>query len=438
MSARIPSQTAAALFGAALLLTQTASAEDACCQGHEKRDAAFAALTGDWGGVRSTLKENGIEVLSDYAAEIFGNPKGGRTRSAVFDGLFRLSIDVNLEKTVGWQDATFRMSGLYAHGTSGSIRNVGDAALFSNIDAYDSVRLMEFWIEQKLMDGKASVRFGQLLVDAEFGVTETAALFINSSSGIPSPPITPMPYANYPAAGLGIRLKVEPAKGLYGMTGLYDGNPSTGDFPDPSTSGATAGTTRRNGTDWALRASEGVFSASEVGYQRSEGSFPGAYRIGFLYHSDDFADVRDGHTHTTHTTHTGSSSGYYVIDQTLWQKSEGSKEGVAAFLRGTMADEKTSFMSDTIQAGVAYTGVLSSEDKLGFAFVRSKYSPGQVANIEGQDYRLSRESIAELTYLIPLKPYLRVQPDFQYISRPAGTTAYNNAWVLGVRATVDF
>jgi porin len=127
-----------------------------------------------------------------------------------------------------------------------------------------------------------------------------------------------------------------------------------------------------------------------------------------------------------------------VGTQTLWQKSEGSKEGVAVFLRGTMADEKTSFMSDTLQMGVVYTGVLSSEDKLGFAFVRSKFSPGQVTNIEGQDYRLSRESIAELTYLIPLKPYLRVQPDFQYISRPAGTSAYNNAWVLGVRATVDF
>jgi porin len=438
MPVRTSRTTVAALLGAGLLITQTAAAEDACCRANvsnEKQDAAFAALTGDWGGFRSTLKQNGVEISSDYTAEIFGNPKGGRTRSAVFDGLFRLSLDVDLEKTVGWHDAAFRISGLYAHGTSGSLRNVGDAALFSNIDAYDSVRLMEFWIEQKLMDGKASVRFGQLLVDAEFGVTETAALFINSSTGIPSPPITPMPYANYPAAGLGVRLKVEPVKGLYGMVGLYDGNPSTGDFADPSTSGATAGSTRRNGTDWALRASEGVFSASEVGYQHSEGPFPGAYRIGFLYHSDDFADVRDGYTSTTHT---GSSSGYYVIDQTLWQKSEGSKEGVAAFLRGTMADEKTSFMADTLQMGLVYTGVLSSQDKLGFAFVRSKFSPGQVTNIEGQDYRLSRESIAELTYLIPLKPYLRVQPDFQYISRPAGTSAYNNAWVLGVRATVDF
>jgi hypothetical protein len=34
--------------------------------------------------------------------------------------------------------------------------------------------------------------------------------------------------------------------------------------------------------------------------------------------------------------------------------------------------------------------------------------------------------------------YLKVQPDVQYISHPGGTTKNNNAWVLGVRAIVEF
>jgi len=88
-------------------------------------------------------------------------------------------------------------------------------------------------------------------------------------------------------------------------------------------------------------------------------------------------------------------------------------------------------MSDTVQVGAVYAGLLSTEDKLGLAFARNKFSPGQ----EDQP---SRETIVELTYQVPLKPYLRVQPDLQYISRPGGTSEFNNAWVVGVRATLDF
>ena len=419
-----------ALLCPTLLLSHPAPANDACCA--DKPDPAFAALTGDWGGVRSRLKQNGVEVFADYAAEVFGNPAGGRKPGLVFNALFRLALDVNLEKTAGWTDASFRLSGLYPHGTSGTLRDVGDASVYSSLDAYDSLRLIDFWVEQRLFEGKAALKVGQMLVDAEFGLTDAGALFINSSYGVPSPPITPMPFAAYPVAALGIRLKVEPVKGLYGMAGVYDGNPSSGDFADP-TDGATA-TAKRHGTDWALRASEGTFYAGEIGFQHSKGALPGALRLGLLHHSDGFADVRKDAA----TTHSGSTSGYYVLDQTLWQKTEGSKEGVSAFVRGTLAEEKTSFMSDSLQMGAVYTGLFSDEDKLGVAFARNKFSPGQTTVIEGREYEPSCETVAELTYQIPLKPYLRVQPDLQYIHRPGGTSALPHAWVLGVRATVEF
>ena len=150
--------------------------------------------------------------------------------------------------------------------------------------------------------------------------------------------------------------------------------------------------------------------------------------------SDDFADVRKDAA----TTHSGSTSGYYVLDQTLWQKTDGSKEGVSAFLRGTLAEEKTSTMSESLQMGAVYTGLFSGDDKLGVAFARNKFSPGQVTVVDGREYEPSCETVTELTYLLPLKPYLRVQPDLQYIHRPGGTSAFSHAWVLGVRATVDF
>jgi porin len=396
-------------------------------------DPAFAALTGDWGGVRASLKDRGLQLTGDYAVELFGNPAGGKRQGAVVDGLMRLFLDVDLDRSLGWQGGAFRVSGLYAHGTSGSLRNVGDLSFFSSIDAYDGARLVDFWFEQHLFEDKVTLRIGQMPVDTEYGVSDVASLFINASYGVPSPPITPMPFAAYPVTSLGVQLRVEPVKGLYGKAGLYDGNPSPGDFPDPS-DGVTR-PARRYGTDWAFRSSEGALWAGEIGYQHTEGALPGNYRIGALHHTDDFADVRSAYAGTIHR---GASSAYGVIDQTLWRKSAESHESLSAFVRGTLAGRKTSFMSDSLQVGAVYTGLFAATDKLGVAFVRNTFTRGQLTVIDGRAYEPDHENIAELTYQIPLRPYLRLLPDLQYISHPGGTTAYPNAWVLGIRAILDF
>jgi len=430
-SAAVTAISSAALFATSLL------AGDSCCKdgSNAKNETGFDGITGDWGGMRATLKENGYELNGNYTAEVFGNPRGGEKNGAVFNGLLKLTLDVNLEKAVGWPDATFRMSGLYPHGTSGSTRYVGDASLYSNIDAHDSYRLVDFWIEQKLLEGKVGVKVGQMKMDDEFGVMDSAAFLINSTFGVPAAPISPMPLPIYPVGALGIRLRVEPLQGLYVMGGIYDGNPSSGDFENPATNHVT-GNASRHGTDWALRDSEGTLYIGEVGYQRTCCAYPGAIRLGMMRHTADFLDV--GYTGGTRNTnmHSHTSSSYFVIDQTLWQKAKDSKEGLSVFLRGAMAPEATSYMSNSTQVGLVYTGVLQKEDKVGLAYARNKFSPYQIDEASGLSK--GRETITELSYQIPVTSYLKVQPDFQYISQPGGTSKNNGAWVLGVRAILDF
>lgn len=408
------------------LLSLPLTAEEACCKDSSDttQTSALSGLTGDWGGLRSSLQEQGFDLTGSYTAEIFGNPKGGTKRSMVFDGLLKLSLDVDLEKAAGWNGASFRISGLYPHGTSGSDGMVGDASIFSNIDAYDTYRLVDLWLEQKFLDSKLSLKVGQMRVDDEFGVSDSAAVFINASFGVPNPVVTPMPLGIYPIGSLGIRLKVEPVEGLYALGGIYDGNPSANDIKDPTD--GSLGTGARHGTDWTLRKSEGTLYTGEIGYQRSNCAYPGAVRLGFLRHTDDFADIPGD----TNVEHRSSTSSYFVIDQTVWQKSKDSKEGLSAFLKGTMAPERSSYMSNTTQFGVVYTGVVQSNDNIGLAWAHNKFSPNPK--------NLDRENIAELTYSIPLTPYFRVQPDVQYINHPGGSTDNNNAWVLGIRATVNF
>lgn len=46
------------------------------------------------------------------------------------------------------------------------------------------------------------------------------------------------------------------------------------------------------------------------------------------------------------------------------------------------------------------------------------------------------EIALEWSYIIALAPWLRIQPDIQYIIRPGGTGRIPNALVLGFQAAV--
>ncbi|MCX8512659.1 MAG: hypothetical protein ORN83_12965, partial [Chthoniobacteraceae bacterium] len=65
--------TLTALSSAALFATSVLAADSCCNDGScAKKEAGFDGITGDWGGMRATLRENGYELNGSYAAEVFG------------------------------------------------------------------------------------------------------------------------------------------------------------------------------------------------------------------------------------------------------------------------------------------------------------------------------------------------------------------------------
>jgi porin len=75
-------------------------------------------LTGDWGGLRSALADQGIAIPATYTAEVFSNVQGGMKRGSSYDGAFLPQIDVDLDKLMGWQGGSFRASMIQGHGPS--------------------------------------------------------------------------------------------------------------------------------------------------------------------------------------------------------------------------------------------------------------------------------------------------------------------------------
>ncbi len=90
--------------------------------------------------------------------EILSNLSGGIKEGTIYEGLLKLTLQLDLKKIAGWEGASIFASALYPHGNGLSKDYTGDFNILSNIDAYDSVRLFELWFQQKLFDGKMSVQ----------------------------------------------------------------------------------------------------------------------------------------------------------------------------------------------------------------------------------------------------------------------------------------
>ena len=64
-------------------------------------------LTGDWGGLRTQLKDRGISIRADYVSETFSAVRGGQRRGTTYVQQLRGGIDLDLGTVAGWSGALF-------------------------------------------------------------------------------------------------------------------------------------------------------------------------------------------------------------------------------------------------------------------------------------------------------------------------------------------
>ncbi len=202
---------------------------------------AFAAITGRAQDGLLTQKsledapaglEGGIKALGDkgalfqfnYWGEAFANLSGGVRRGGDYEGLLKISLNLDLRKLVQWNGATIYASMLYPHGNGITDQYVNDYNVLSNIDAYDSVRLFEFWFQQTFFDGRFSIRLGQLTTDNDFFVSNNSALFINSALGTIGTVLHDVVAPIYPVGSQGIRLHYDFTPSFYVQAMAMDDN----------------------------------------------------------------------------------------------------------------------------------------------------------------------------------------------------------------------
>ncbi len=440
-------------------------------------------LTGDWGGTRAELSDKGVAFGLNYIGEVFGNPSGGIHQGAILGGRIELTLDIDFKALAGLDGGSFHANSYYIYGSDLSAGKIGNILTVSNIEAYDTLRLFNLWYQQEFIDGKVSLRFGQLAADDEFLVSDNGATFINGTFGWP--PLTganlPGGGPGYPLATPGIRLRVDPIEQVSLMAAVFDGDP--GDSP------GTSNPQKRDSSGTRIDFSQGAFSIFEADYrlnqEKESKGLPGTYKLGGFYATQSYPDVHTDDTGLSLAdpgssgvprSHSGDWGIYFVADQMVWRKpapapadkdpkdmksmtlsDKPSDEGLGLFWRVGGTPSNRNLIDFYTDGGFNYKGLFPGrdEDVLGLGAAYAHVS-GDLSDLDhdknafsGIDAPVESDEMAiELTYQAKLAPWWVVQPDIQYIIHPggnvpdlndaSGTHAIPNALVLGVRTIINF
>lgn len=397
-------------------------------------------LTGDWGGLRNKLADEGFEMTLGYAMEFMGNPVGGESQGSTYVHNILLELDFDLEKLINLPNSSFRIRGSQRSGNSLTNRHIGNA--FSVQQLYgggQTWRLVEVEMDHDLFDGKLNLAYGRLAATNDFLTSPLYCQFVsNAVCGQPPSPFFNMPegITAYPEATWGVRARVHPIDETYLQVGVYDGDPRQGNS--------------NGGTNFTF-GDNGVLILTEAGYKPKEGllGLPAAYKIGGYYHTGHFNDVArsqgggnvfdSGEPARRHNDNAGV---YTLIDQMLYREKPDDTQGLYGFFVFVAApDEDKNTLPYFASGGLIYEGLFDSrpKDKAAFAIASGFYSNElRDAQRDAGQRGQYAETILEVNYQVQFTQYFYVRPDMQVVIDPSGYDNIDNALVLGFEAGIVF
>jgi porin len=390
-------------------------------------------LLGDWGGLRSKLEESGIRPNWFVITDVAGNPWGGRSQGATQASSTELSLFFDLDRIAGLKGGSIFSSMSQRWGNRLSSQYVGNVFPEQQIYGFETFRVIDVSYQQKLFNNRVELRMGRFaatdnFLDSPYDYGFMSNAFCGSPFGIllDSPGI--MAYTGTWAA-LG---RVNPTKRTHVMAAIFNGDPAMRENKYPGVN---------------LSMNGPLFSMWEVGYQFNglpgDSQRLGNYKFGGWYDDSTLTDFESG------TSKRGSHGIYGLFDQVLVPfGSPGSHRGLGTFGSVTVApDSHIQQLPLYFTAGISARGVFNARprDAISFGFATGYFSDAlqraqREGHLLGPDGGIqTHERVAELTYRFGLRnSALIIQPDFQYIVRPGGTSRLPNAIVFGAQFGVNF
>lgn len=125
-------------------------------------------LTGDWGGLRSQLEEDGISLGGSYEVGFSKNTRGGISSSGSSNKQrFTLNATFDFDKLFGLEGGKFFVQYQNHQGAMGT-DETGDIQQYDGLDDPEYDRIHMFWYEQWLLDKKIRLKIGKVEPKSEF------------------------------------------------------------------------------------------------------------------------------------------------------------------------------------------------------------------------------------------------------------------------------
>jgi porin len=410
-----------------------------------------STMTGDWGGLRTRLADDGLTIKGQYTGEAAGNPTGGKGQGVRYAQEVMLGVDADFQKLLGIPGASGKLVLTDRAGRSLSNDKVGNIMSVQEIyGSGETVRLTELSYDQALFGDRIDIAGGRLITENDFADSpqywDTQLYCDFQSNAICGTPIAApinSGYVAYPISSWGGRVKFTPVKDTYVQAGAYEVNPTLANEGDAFKLDGTGDT--------------GAFLPLEVGYKFGDhpGGLQGNIRLGGYYDTSSVADARSQitkydagvpATDIPAEQRDGRYGLWLLGDYQVERDTDNDKRGIAVFGAYQYGDSRTALISNYAELGAVRQGTFPGRDQDSIALgVADAEINGRIADLEGMlqadgiaASRQTRETIAEANYGAQVTPWLLVRTGLQYVFHPAGEAEIPNALVLDLKTSITF
>lgn len=412
-------------------------------------------MTGNWGGLRSTLAQDGVILRSHLITESAGNPVGGVKQGGALSEELNIGADLDFAKMTGLDLGTLHVTLTQRAGSNLSARAIGNLQNVQEIYGDgQTVRVTEFVYGHDLFDDHVNVEFGRANTEEDFAASPTYwglniyCDFQNLSiCGTPLAAPNDSGYVAYPVSTWGGRVKIYPdaAHHYHADLGVYQVDPTI--------------VNSHNGFKFSNDDATGVIIPLEIGTsQGPEDGVHGNYSFGGWYDTSEVKQLpgqalgrflpsgSPGLMGLPDSTRRGRDGLWFFADQVLELDAPRSKRGLVGFATLELGDKATSLLPLTATLGLVRHGTFAHRDSdtinLAFAVAEVNTRLAQYEGLlqsEGEDVaRQGNEYMVELNYGVAVAPWLLLRPGMQYVWHPAGENEIPNAFVLALQTSTTF
>jgi len=373
-------------------------------------------LTGDWGGLRSTLDDGGLTFNGSLTYDWSSVWSGGLSNRASTRSLLDINASFDTEKLCSLSGGTLFFD-FQSTDVRGGSRDAGDIQGFSNIDTGTNVhQLSEAWYEQNLFDNALRIKIGKIDANSEFDVVSCGGSFLNSSVGF-SPTVLTLP--SYPDPAFGAVVFVYPTEDLYLGAGFFDGSLATGVH-----TGGLGPASLFEGNEYFIIGEAGLT------WKQLGGMGTGRLGVGGWINTASFAQFDGNQQRNT-------AGQYLVIEQQLIARaSEGdnASKGLFVFGRYGHADEDIASVTNHIAVGISLVGTFEGRDDDDAGFL---VTFADLSDAAGADFPHD-ETAFEVFYKYSISPAISITADLQTIVHPSGADGVDPAVVGSLRIQLTF